>query len=182
MNIKLLIGISVALSLGACASVPVTSPVLANARATVGAAEADPNVGKYAPLELQAARNDLQTAETAAATAKPELVDHPAYLATQNARLAQAHASAKADDARVAAGQAERDQIRLAARTNELRTANAATGEARNQRDLSNAESQRSQAESARLQARWTASTPSPRRAAWCSRSATCCSIRARRS
>ncbi len=40
-------------------------------------------------------------------------VTQPAYLATQNARLAQAHAAQKADEARIAAGQTERDQIQL---------------------------------------------------------------------
>jgi outer membrane protein OmpA-like peptidoglycan-associated protein len=65
----------------------------------------------------------------------------------------QAHAAAKADDARVAAGQAERDQIRLAARTREVNGANAAASAALGQRDIANAESARSEAESARLQA-----------------------------
>ena len=62
-------------------------------------------------------------------------IAQPAYLASQNARLAMAHAAAKADDARVAAGQAERDQIQLAARTRDVNNANMATSAALGQRD-----------------------------------------------
>jgi outer membrane protein OmpA-like peptidoglycan-associated protein len=47
-------------------------------------------------------------------------------MAAQNARLAQLRGAAKADDARVAAGQAERDSILLAARTNQVDSANRA--------------------------------------------------------
>ena len=86
------------------------------------AAEADPNVNKYAALDLDAAKKDLAAADDAAAQHKDDLVTQPAYLAAQNARIAQAHAAAKADEARVAAGQAERDQIMLAARDREVNT------------------------------------------------------------
>jgi outer membrane protein OmpA-like peptidoglycan-associated protein len=92
-------------------------------------------------------------------------VDQPAYLATQNARLAQAHASAKADDARVAAGQIERDQIMLAARTREAENAKSAAANSRavaqvalSQRDQANEETARVQAELDALKA-----TPTPR-------------------
>jgi outer membrane protein OmpA-like peptidoglycan-associated protein len=47
-------------------------------------------------------------------------------MATQSARLAQLRGAAKADDARVAAGQAERDSIVLAARTHQVDSANRA--------------------------------------------------------
>ncbi len=53
-------------------------------------------------------------------------IAQPAYMAAQNARLAQLRGAAKADDARVAAGQAERDSIVLAARTNQVDSANRA--------------------------------------------------------
>jgi outer membrane protein OmpA-like peptidoglycan-associated protein len=83
----------------------------------------------------------------------------------ENARLAQAHAAAKADDARVAAGQVERDQIRLAARTQEADKAKLAAANfkqvadsALNQRDQANEETARVQAELDALKA-----TPTPR-------------------
>jgi outer membrane protein OmpA-like peptidoglycan-associated protein len=134
MNAKFLTGLSLALALCACASTPRPNAALEDAHAAVAAAEADPNVIKYAALDLDAAKKDLTAADAAATQHKDDLVTQTAYLATQNAHMAQAHAAAKADDARVAAGQAERDQIRLAARDREVNdakmNANAATQEA----------------------------------------------------
>jgi outer membrane protein OmpA-like peptidoglycan-associated protein len=93
-------------------------------------------------------------------------------MATQEARLAQAHAAAKVADARVAAGQTERDQIMLAARTREAENAKLAAQNAKvaaenakqeanaaiAQRDQANEEAARIQAELDKLKA-----TPSPR-------------------
>src|SRR5580693_5572582 len=107
MNTKLLLGISAALALGACATTHEPNAALETARTAVQTAEADPNVNRYAPLDLQAAKNDLGLAENAYNNHKDAEIGQPAYMATQNARLAQAHAAAKADDARVAAGQTE---------------------------------------------------------------------------
>jgi outer membrane protein OmpA-like peptidoglycan-associated protein len=98
---------------------PQPNAALDNARVAVQTAEADPNVNKYSALDLDVARKDLSNAENAAIHHQDAEVNQSAYLAAQNARLAQAHGAAKADDARVAAGQVERDQIMLAARTRE---------------------------------------------------------------
>jgi outer membrane protein OmpA-like peptidoglycan-associated protein len=179
MNARILTGMALALALGACASMPQPNAALETARAAVQTAEADPNVNKYAPLDLDRARKDLSIAEDASLHHKDAEVDQPAYLATQNARLAQAHAAAKADDARVAAGQIERDQIMLAARTREAENAKASAANSRvvaevalNQRDQANsqrdqANSQRDQAneETIRIQAELDAlkATPTPR-------------------
>jgi outer membrane protein OmpA-like peptidoglycan-associated protein len=134
MNAKFLTGLGLALTLCACATTPKPNAALQNAHTAVAAAEADPNVIKYAALDLDAAKKDLAAADAAATQHKDDLVNEPAYLAAQNAQIAQAHAAAKADDARVAAGQAERDQIRLAARDREVNdakmNANAANQEA----------------------------------------------------
>jgi outer membrane protein OmpA-like peptidoglycan-associated protein len=165
MNVKLLTGIGLALALGACASMPQPNAALETARSAVQTAEADPNVNKYAPLDLDRARQDLSIAEDAALHHRDAEVDQPADLATQNARLAQAHAATKADDARVAAGQVERDQIMLAARTREVENAKASAANSRvvaqvalNQRDQANEETARVQAELDALKA-----TPTPR-------------------
>jgi outer membrane protein OmpA-like peptidoglycan-associated protein len=154
-----------ALALGACATMPQPNAALETARAAVQTAETDPNVNKYAPLDLDRARKDLSIAEDASLHHKDAEVDQPAYLATQNARLAQAHAATKADDARVAAGQIERDQIRLAARTHEADNAKQSAANARavadvalNQRDQATEETARVQAELDALKA-----TPTPR-------------------
>jgi outer membrane protein OmpA-like peptidoglycan-associated protein len=115
-----------ALGIAGCASTPTTDPVLEDARTAVHVAEADPNVATFDPLDLQQAQKFLAAAETAAAQHHTAEIQQPAYMAGQTARLAQARASAKADDARVAAGQAERDQIRLASRERELQSAQQA--------------------------------------------------------
>jgi outer membrane protein OmpA-like peptidoglycan-associated protein len=161
-----------ALALSACVSTPQPNAALENARIAVQTAEADPNVAKYAALDLETAKNDLAAAEDAQMHHHDAAVDQPAYLAAQNARLAQARASAKADDARVAAGQTERDQIMLAARTREVQNAKmaanaakmetnaamAATTEALGQRDQAAEEAARLQAEVDALKAK-----PTPR-------------------
>jgi outer membrane protein OmpA-like peptidoglycan-associated protein len=165
MNARIFTGMGLTLALGACATMPQPNAQLETARAAVQAAEADPNVNKYAPLDLDRARKDLSIAEYAWQHHQDAEVDQPAYLATQDARLAQAHGAAKADDARVAAGQAERDQIMLAARTREAENAKASAANARavadsalSQRDQANEETARVQAELDALKA-----TPTPR-------------------
>jgi outer membrane protein OmpA-like peptidoglycan-associated protein len=172
MNSKLLSGVSLALALGACASMPQPNPVLEDARAAVQTAQADPNVNKYAPLDMDRAQKDLSVAEDAAAHHRDAEVAQPAYLAAQNARLAQAHAAAKADEARIAAGQAERDQIVLAARTREADNAKASAENAKavaavaiNQRDQANTQRDQAAEETARVQAELDAlkATPTPR-------------------
>jgi outer membrane protein OmpA-like peptidoglycan-associated protein len=130
MNTKLLAAMAAAMTFAGCASTPTTNPALENARTAVRSAEADPNVGKYAALDLQAAKSELQEAESAAMKHDEADIAQPAYLAAQTARLAQIKASAKADDARVAAGQTERDRIQLSARTAEVDSAKLARDQA----------------------------------------------------
>ena len=165
MNAKFYTGLGLALALGACVSMPQPNAALETARVAVQTAEADPNVNKFAPLDLDRARKDLSIAEDAALHHQEAQVDQPAYLATQNARLAQAHGAAKADDARVAAGQMERDQIVLASRTREAANARASAANSKvvaevalDQRDQANQETARVQAELEALKA-----TPTPR-------------------
>jgi len=153
MNARILTGMGLSLALCACASTPQPNAALESAHAAVSAAETDPNVAKYAALDLDVARKDLAIADDAALHHNEAAIGQPAYLAAQNARLAQAHAAAKADDARVAAGQAERDRIVLAARTREVDNAKMATDVALVQRDQAAGDAARSQEEAARLQA-----------------------------
>jgi outer membrane protein OmpA-like peptidoglycan-associated protein len=126
---------------------------LENAQAAVNAAEADPNVAKYAALDLETAKKHLDVAQAAAMHHEDAAVDQPAYLAAQTARLAQARADSKADDARVAAGQAERDKIQLDARTRDVATAKLATDTAVVQRDEATDKAARLQAEVDQLKA-----------------------------
>jgi len=135
MNTKLITGAGLALALAACASGPKTDAALETAKQAVSSAEADPNVPKYAALDLAAAQKELGIAQAAANEGKMNEVDQPAYLAAQTARLAQERAAGKADDARVAAGQAERDQIMLQAQTRAANQAKQTAAVALDQRD-----------------------------------------------
>lgn len=160
MYMKLLTGMGLGLALCACVSTPQPNAALESAHAAVQAAESDPNVSKYAALDMETARKDLAIADDAALHHNDAAIAQPAYLAAQNARLAQMHAAAKADDARVAAGQAERDQIVLATRNREVQNAKMATNEAKmvasdalDQRDQAAQTAAQATQEAARLQA-----------------------------
>jgi outer membrane protein OmpA-like peptidoglycan-associated protein len=158
MNAKIVISVGLMLGMAGCASTPQPNPMLVSAQIAVSTAEADPNVAKYAALDLETARKHLDVAEAAAMHHDDAAVDQPAYLAAQTARLAQARADGKADDARVAAGQAERDKIQLDARTRDVATAKLATDTAVVQRDEATDKAARLQAEVDQLKA-----TPTPR-------------------
>jgi outer membrane protein OmpA-like peptidoglycan-associated protein len=158
MNARIVISVGLMLGMAGCASTPRANPTLESAQAAVGAAEADPNVSKYAALDLETAKKHLDVAQAAAMHHEDAAIDQPAYLAAQTARLAQARAAAKADDARVAAGQSERDKIQLDARTRDVATAKLATDTAVVQRDEATDKAARLQAEVDQLKA-----TPTPR-------------------
>lgn len=146
MNGKQFTALGLAMALCACVSTPPQNAALESARAAVQSAEADPNVAQYSALDLEAARKDLDAAEAANRNHKEDVVNQQAYLAAQTARLAEVRASAKADDARVAQGQQERDRIQLAARTREVNMAVA-------QRDQAAEQNARLQAEVEKLKA-----------------------------
>jgi outer membrane protein OmpA-like peptidoglycan-associated protein len=149
MNAKLLTGMGLTLALCACVTTPRPNAALESARDAVRSAEMDPNVAKYAALDLDVAQKDLAIADDAALHHNDAAIAQPAYLAAQNARLARMHGAAKADDARVAAGQAERNQIMLNARTREVHNAKMATNLARDQRDQAVGDAARSQEQAA---------------------------------
>jgi hypothetical protein len=153
MRLKHVAGLCAALALGACASTPKPNADLEQAQSAVSAAEADPNVIKYAALDLEAAKKDLAVAQNAYQNHNDAQIAQPAYLATQNARIAQAHAAAKADDARVAMGQQERDRIMIAARTREAEQARNQAANARQEANAANDEAARAQAELEQLKA-----------------------------
>lgn len=141
MTKNLWTGMGVALALVACASAPQSNAALDNARAAVQTAQADPNVAQYDAADLEMARNHLADAEAAAGHHDDAATAQAAYLASQTAHLAQLRASAKADDARVAAGQAERDQILLAERAREANNAKAKSAELQAEVDALKAQS-----------------------------------------
>src|SRR5450432_2281681 len=107
MNTKFLIGMGIALAMAGCVSTPMANEALESARSIVQAAQADPNAAKYGAVDLQTAKSELAVADAAYMRHDEPSIAQPAYMAAQNARLAQLRGAAKADDARVAAGQAE---------------------------------------------------------------------------
>jgi outer membrane protein OmpA-like peptidoglycan-associated protein len=156
MSQKYLMVAAVAVALGACASAPPPNAALETARAQVAAAEADPNVAQYDALDLQAARQDLAAAAAANAHRDKPQTDQMAYVAAQTARLAQERAAAKAYDARVAQGTAERDRIQAMARAREADLAVAQRNEAVAQRNAAAMQSAQLQAEIDQLKAKQT--------------------------
>jgi outer membrane protein OmpA-like peptidoglycan-associated protein len=156
MSHKYLMVAAVALALGACASAPQPNAALETARAQVSAASADPNVAQYDPLDLQAARQDLAAAETANTNRDEAQTDQMAYIAAQTARLAQQRAAAKATDARIAQGTAERDRIQGQARAHEANVAVAQRNAAVDQANAATLQSAQLQAEVDALKAKQT--------------------------
>jgi outer membrane protein OmpA-like peptidoglycan-associated protein len=136
MKTNLVLTGAIALILGACASAPGPNLALENARIAVQSAEGDPNVSQYAALDLAAAKTQLQAAIDASNKHNLDEENQEAYLAAQTAKIAQARGAAKADEVRVANGQAERDRIQLAARTREVQHVAGQRDAAMGQRDI----------------------------------------------
>ncbi len=153
MNTKFLSGMGIALAIAGCASTPKSNEALESARSVVQAAEADPNAAKYAAMDLQTAKSELAVADAAFMKHDEPNIAQPAYMAAQNARLARLRGAAKADDARVAAGQAERDSIVLAARTSQVDSANRAKDAANRSSDDAKIARDQATENAARLQA-----------------------------
>jgi outer membrane protein OmpA-like peptidoglycan-associated protein len=156
MSYKYLPIAAVVLALGACASAPQPNAALETARAQVSAAQSDPNVAQYDPLDLQAARQDLAAAEAANTHRDEPQTNQMAYVAAQTARLAQVRAAAKADDARVAQGTAERDRIQAQVRAREASMAVEQRNAAVEERNAATLQSAQLQAEIAQLKAKQT--------------------------
>jgi outer membrane protein OmpA-like peptidoglycan-associated protein len=145
--------VSAAVFIVGCETAPVTSGAIENARAAVASAESDPNVARYAPTELQRARNLLANAEgnAKAKGIKDPGTAHYAYLATQTSKIAQQRAHEQVATARVKAGEGERQKILLSARENEANSALAQARAANSsaQQALSAAEQARNEAQNA---------------------------------
>jgi outer membrane protein OmpA-like peptidoglycan-associated protein len=113
-----------AILLAACSTTPTTTPTLDQARADFVAANNDPQVSSYAPLQFKEASDALDRANTAAAK-KESLndIDRLAYIAKQKIATAQEVARAKAAEANIADAARQRTEISLEARTAEAERA-----------------------------------------------------------
>jgi outer membrane protein OmpA-like peptidoglycan-associated protein len=108
--------------LASCETAPDSSALLEQARTAVTQAEADPNVGKHAPTELDRARKLLIDAEESARQkgAHDQTASHYAYLTTQMARIAQQRAKEQVAITHLKSGETERQKILLTARDGEV--------------------------------------------------------------
>jgi outer membrane protein OmpA-like peptidoglycan-associated protein len=129
--------IAVAILLSACSSVPTSTSLLSQAHSDYLAAQENPNVARYAPVEMKQASAALEQADAAASDRdNAEKVDKLAYLAKQKIALTQELAQQKSAEASIAASARERDQMRLDQRTNEADQAHAAADRARQDTQL----------------------------------------------
>ncbi|WP_428312803.1 OmpA family protein [Hydrocarboniphaga sp.] len=117
-NYKTLALTSLALAVAACSSAPPRNIGLDQAHQHYQAAQANPQVLKLAPQELQQAGDALGAADKALKDeAKTSEVDHLAYVANQKITVAMDTASARAAQQVSDGAAAERDKLRLDART-----------------------------------------------------------------
>lgn len=116
--------IAIAVLVGACSSAPNTTGLLDQTRSDFRTAQSNPKVATYAPLELKQAGEALAQANAAANdNDSAEKIDKLAYVAKQKIALTQEVALRKTAEAEVANAGQERDQMRLAQRTNEANIA-----------------------------------------------------------
>lgn len=145
-----------ALVLGACSSTPPPNPDLVAARSAVEQARANPAAARSAAVELERAQQALARAEKAWADDRDtDETRHLAYLAQRRADIVSALAAQAAAEARVQGASAERERVRLEARTREAERATAAAraAQANAQAAQASASAAQGQAQQSRQQA-----------------------------
>ncbi|MDN3575479.1 OmpA family protein [Chitinimonas viridis] len=124
--------LGVTLLIGACSSMPTTTSLLEQTRSDFLAAQSNPDVARYASLELTQARDALGLANDAASrNDSTEAINLQAYMAKQKIALTQEVAKQKAAEADVTNAGKQRDQMRLDQRTIEADQANLSAAQAR---------------------------------------------------
>ena len=144
---------AVAISLAACGSVPIDNVALKEAQNNYRLAQANPQTQSLAAAELRVAGEALAKAEAAQARGEPMAqVNQLSYLARQYVSLARETGNRKGAEAEVAAAGAERDQMRLAARTREADNATRAAASATQQAQGATRQAEASQRSAAQSQ------------------------------
>ena len=137
--------------LAACGSSPKSTSLLEQAHSDYRIVQNNPNVGRYAPLELKQAGDALALADVQAnERASSEKIDQFAYLARQKIALVEEVAKQKMAEAEVRNAAQARDQIRLDQRTNEANAANIRAEHARQVAMLAINDATQAQADTAR--------------------------------
>lgn len=108
---------AVSAALLACSSVDPTPPSLLQARQALSDARSDPQLQAHAAAEMAQAQASLRRAEEAQQQGERARVEHQAYLAQQGLRVAQATAAQRVDQVHITQAGAERERMRLDART-----------------------------------------------------------------
>ncbi|MDC8760056.1 OmpA family protein [Janthinobacterium fluminis] len=130
----------------ACSSAPTSTGLLDQTRGDYMAAQSNPTVSSFAPLEFKQAGDALEQANAAAARRESlEQVDRLAYVAKQKIATAQEVAKQKSAEAEVANAARQRDQLRLDVRTQEAEQARMKAEQA--QRQAQSAEAAKGQAQ-----------------------------------
>ncbi len=141
-------------AIGACSTVPAANAALESARSEYQVAQNDSATRDLAPIELKQAADALAQADAAWGRHDDEAsVDHLAYLARTQADIARAAGQRRDAEKALAGASASREQLRLAARTNEADTAQRNAQMAHQQAEASQmqaASAQRSARESER--------------------------------
>jgi outer membrane protein OmpA-like peptidoglycan-associated protein len=119
--INIVVLLSVFSILSACASTPET-PLLDQARASYNKAENDPDVSKYAPVEMYEAKKSLDMADSAKDQKERE---HYAYLAQKRTEIAMTQAEHQKAEKEVSALSKKRQDILMKKREMELQAAKA---------------------------------------------------------
>jgi outer membrane protein OmpA-like peptidoglycan-associated protein len=147
--------LAVAVLTAACSAMPTSTSLLTQTHSDYVNAQTNPNVARYAPLEMKQAGDALAQADAAADDKdSKEKVDKLAYLAKQKIALAQEVAKQKAAEASVATASKERDQIRLDQRTAEANQANASVNQAKLATQIAQGETAAAQRKTAEAEAR----------------------------
>lgn len=113
------VGIGVAVLVG-CASKPLDTASLDQARTEVQTFANNPAASELANREFSAARNSLASAEDALKAKNQEDVDYYSYLAVRQARTGEARIAENKARQQLALGKGERERLILEARNKEL--------------------------------------------------------------
>lgn len=151
---RTLIATATLMALAACQTTPGPNPDLTAAHNSLDQARNNPYVARSGAVELQNAQQAMTRADTAWATDRDvEQTRHLAYLARQRAGIAMAVGMQAQSDERVQQFTAEREKVRLQARTREadMATADARAAQADARNAQADAQLSKEQADAARL-------------------------------
>lgn len=149
------LAILVAALLAGCSSLPERNSLLEQARSDYASAQASTQVTSLAADELKQAGDSLDRANNASSKREDSAtVDHLAYVAKQHVAIARETARQKNAELMVANAAAERDRVRLDARTREADSAQRSAEYSQRQAQASqrSAEAAQRRSESSRLQ------------------------------